>query len=282
MIDAIHPLPADMLLWIAVGDAYGACFEYSDAGPGRPNDLSGYPPNLAYPAIGGGRYTDDAQMTAALAEALLDGPLTRDSVALAFVRRYRSDPRPGYSRGMQALMSSCRDGDDLLGRIRPVKDTSGAAMRVLPVAALPDPPSVMEAATLQARVTHDTPGGRLSACAAAMMAFGSRTGIAAADLPDFVAVHVHGEWTRPWSGARGIRGGGRREGRAVDGRRGWRIHGGRVGTLHRADGGRGHRGPRSRSGRWPATPAASPRHSPGIGDGTGRRPLGPCLPLGIG
>ena len=90
-----------MLLWIAVGDAYGACFEYADPGPGRPNDLSGYPPNTAYPAIGGGRYTDDAQMSAALAEAVPEGPLTRRSVADAFVRRYAADPRP-------ATRAACR------------------------------------------------------------------------------------------------------------------------------------------------------------------------------
>lgn len=202
----MHAIPPDMLLWIAVGDAYGACFEYADADATRPNDLSGYPPNIVYPAIGGGRYTDDAQMSAALAEAVLGGPLTRESVAEAFVARFKLDARMGYSRGMQALMSCCIDGEDLLRRIHPVKNTSGAAMRVLPVAALSDVSSVMAAADLQASVTHDTPGGIASATAAAMMAFGMRSGVTAPNLPKYVFDHVPGDWMRPWQGPVGSAG----------------------------------------------------------------------------
>lgn len=104
-----------MLLEIAVGDAYGACFEYADPTPDRPNDLSAYSWNPVH-AIGNGRYTDDCQMSIAIAEALLDGDLTREAIAESFVRCYRRDPRIRYSRAMQAFSESCRDGTDLLAR----------------------------------------------------------------------------------------------------------------------------------------------------------------------
>ncbi len=64
-----------MLLELAVGDAYGAGFEYADADTvAAKNDLSHY---VRHPRhrISPGRYTDDTQMSLAIAEAILSDTL---------------------------------------------------------------------------------------------------------------------------------------------------------------------------------------------------------------
>jgi ADP-ribosyl-[dinitrogen reductase] hydrolase len=190
-----------MLVEICLGDAYGACFEYADPTPDRPNDLSGYPANVSYPKIGGGRYTDDGQCSIALARAMLAGPITPNSVAQHLVDQFRADPRPGYSRRMQALMESCATGADLLACIVPTGDTSGACMRAGPLGLLRSIDAVLDSARIQARVTHDTEGGVRSAQAVALMVHAMRYGlIARPDLPGFIAAHVPGPWERPWCG----------------------------------------------------------------------------------
>lgn len=190
-----------MLFEICLGDAYGACFEYADPTPDRPNDLSGYPANTSYPRIGGGRYTDDGQCSIAITRAMLAGPISPESVAHHLVDQFRADPRPGYSRRMQALMESCRTGADLLALIVPTGDTSGACMRAGPLGLLGSIDTVLDAAEIQARVTHDTDGGVRSAQAVALMVHAMRYGLAdRSDLPALVAAHVPGPWETPWTG----------------------------------------------------------------------------------
>lgn len=62
-----------MLLELAIGDAYGAGFEYANrAFIGAHNDLSGYvrhPRHRQRP----GSYTDDTQMSLGIAEAVVEG-----------------------------------------------------------------------------------------------------------------------------------------------------------------------------------------------------------------
>lgn len=197
----------EFLVSIARGDAYGACFEYCPPSPGRPNDLSGYPRNDAYSAIGGGRYTDDTQMSIAVAETLIAASITREAFADRFVAAFRRDHRPGYSRTMQAFIGSCKDGTDFLARIVPHSDRSGAAMRAGAIGFLPDERDVLEVAALQARITHDTPGGVASAQASALMCHALRTGSSdRASLPSYLAARVPGPWTDPWNGPVGSSG----------------------------------------------------------------------------
>lgn len=195
-----------MLLEIAIGDAYGACFEYAAPTPDRPNDISGYTQNPVH-SIGGGRYTDDCQMSIAVAETLLDGDLTREAFAESFVRCYRRDPRVGYSRTMQDFIASCRDGADLLDRIRPDSEKSGAAMRVCPVGLLVSEEEVLAVAEAQARVTHDTAGGVASAQAAALMVHALRYNrVERRKLPQWISARVEGPWAEPWQGPVGSKG----------------------------------------------------------------------------
>jgi ADP-ribosyl-[dinitrogen reductase] hydrolase len=197
-----------MLVEIAVGDAYGAGFEYApDRLIRERNDLSGY---VAHPRHGlrPGCYTDDTQMSVAVAEAILSGERwTPALLARHFVNAFRRDPREGYARGFQAFLQEVRDGDEFLERIRPDSDKSGAAMRACPVGVFGSVGTVIERCRVQAAVTHNTPGGIAAATAAALAThyFLRRLG-PKADLGRFLAGLVPGPWEGRWSGPVGPKG----------------------------------------------------------------------------
>jgi len=163
-----------MLLRIAQGDAYGAACEYLDL----PGESAVRDTALAFERYGrhprhgleAGRYTDDTQMSIAIAEVLLARrPLTRESFADAFVHCFRRDPRKGYSRGFQGLLEQVASGGELLARVRGASDKNGAAMRAVPLGVLDSPSLVRQVATVQAKITHDTMGGVDAAVAVALM-----------------------------------------------------------------------------------------------------------------
>lgn len=159
-----------MLIHIAIGDAYGAGFEFAPrAKIDAHNDGAAYVDHeLGIPA---GRYTDDTQMSIALAELLL-GDALPDALACAnaFVDVYRRDPRGGYSRGFGQLLSEVGDGAELLRRIHPGSIRNGAAMRSVPLGLIADRAVLRRVAREQAAVTHDSPQGRLSSEVVALMA----------------------------------------------------------------------------------------------------------------
>lgn len=191
-----------MLLELAVGDAYGAGFEYADRDfVAAHNDLSGY---VRHPRHGiiPGHYTDDTQMSLAVAEAILsDQPWTPQMLADRFVGAFKRDPREGYAQGFYDFLRRVESGAQFLAEIRPDSDKSGAAMRAAPIGVYPTVAEVIERATVQARVTHDTPGGTHAAVAAALMAhyFLYRLG-PKGELGRFLERHVPGEWAAPWRG----------------------------------------------------------------------------------
>jgi len=191
-----------MLLESAVGDAYGAGFEYVDRDAvAAANDLSRY---VRHPRhhIAPGRYTDDTQMSIAVAEAILsEQPWTPHLLADSFVAAFKRDPREGYASRFHDFLLRVEDGEQFLAEIEPASDKSGAAMRAAPIGIFPSITLVVERARIQARLTHDTPDGTNAAIAAALMGhyFLHDLGPKAA-LGAFLEGHVPGEWARPWSG----------------------------------------------------------------------------------
>lgn len=192
-----------MLVEMAIGDAYGAAFEFmDDAFIAHENDLSGYKRNPET-GLGDGLYTDDTQMSVAIAEHLLSGAaIAPDLLADRFVATFKRDERRGYSKRLFHTLQEAADGAGFLAAIAPISDRSGAAMRVSPLGLLPDLDRVLEGAALQASLTHDTPGGRMSACAVATMVhylshdLGPRP-----DLGRFIEAHVPGHpWAQAWQG----------------------------------------------------------------------------------
>ncbi len=196
-----------MLVYLAVGDAYGAGFEYARADfVARHNDLNGYYQHPKHLGIRPGMYTDDTQMSLAVAEALLNNPRpTPLQWADHFVGAFRRDQREGYAQRFYDFLMTVQDGADFLARIQPRSDKSGAAMRALPVGYLSTPQQVLEVAAEQARLTHDTPGGILSAQAVALSAHFLLRGGPKAELPDYLEKQISHSWF-DWRGSVGSAG----------------------------------------------------------------------------
>lgn len=197
-----------MLLELAIGDAYGAGFEYApDRIVREQNNLSRY---IQHPRHGikPGCYTDDTQMSIAVAEAIVaDDPWMPESLAQRFVTAFRRDPREGYAGSFHSFLQEVRDGSEFLTRIRPNSDKSGAAMRACPIGVYHPLQKVIDRCTLQAAITHNTPGGINAAVAASLMThyFLYRLG-PKSNLGTFLAAHVPGPWTMPWKGKVGAKG----------------------------------------------------------------------------
>ncbi|HEY9785361.1 MAG TPA: ADP-ribosylglycohydrolase family protein [Candidatus Obscuribacterales bacterium] len=197
-----------MIIELAIGDAYGAGFEYAPAAMvAAQNNLTSY---VQHPRhnIGRGRYTGDTQMTIAVTEILLsEEEWTAHNLAAAFIRCFKRDERPGYAGGFYNFLLSVKDADDFLSRIKPFSDKSGGAMRATTIGAYPDKKRVIELARLQAALTHNTEDGMNAAAAAALAAhyfiynLGKKE-----DLPRFIADSLPGDWTTPWEGPVGEKG----------------------------------------------------------------------------
>lgn len=197
-----------MLVELAIGDAYGAGFEYvSPREVQDGNDVSGYVQHPRH-AIAPGCYTDDTQMTLAVAEALVEGDAwTAHSLADRFVACFKRDEREGYSGRFHALLTQVADGTELLARIDPASAKSGAAMRATPIGLCRNVAEVLKRATVQAQVTHDTPDGITAACASALMTHYCHHRLGPLhDLPGFLQGHLDGDWRTPWQGRVGAPG----------------------------------------------------------------------------
>lgn len=199
-----------MLLECAIGDAYGLGFEYRDENL-RLND-----PSKGYVSRDGkqwvlGHYSDDGQMSIGIAELLVEGKLWEPlNIATKFVEVFKRDPIHGYARGFFDFLNQVRNGQEFLARIRPGSDKSGAAMRATPLGVLASKDKVIEYAIIQGKLTHDTPDGLRSACAAALTThyFLHEKGMPLY-LPKYIAENVgHGdyEWDQPYEGKVGSKG----------------------------------------------------------------------------
>lgn len=190
-----------MLLELALGDAYGAGFEYANELIPKYNDLTSF---VAHPKhrISPGSYTDDTQMSLAIAEAIVsEKPWTAEFLAHKFVEVFKRDPREGYATGFYDFLQHVENGQQFLREIRPVSDKSGAAMRAAPIGMYPTIEQVVERCSLQAAITHNTPDGINAAVAASLMThyfiyhLGPKK-----DLGRFLEQHVPGQWAKPWYG----------------------------------------------------------------------------------
>jgi ADP-ribosylglycohydrolase len=191
-----------MLLEGAIGDAYGAGFEFVYRMIiRRRNKLKKYKRHPFYRSICG-HYTDDTQMALALAELIAEEQeWTRLSIANKFVEVFKRDTRQGYAFRFFGLLKEVNSGQELLERIEPNSERNGSAMRAYPVGVLPSEAEVLEKAALQARITHDTEWGIKAAQAIALSAHfflyqkGSK-----AQLPQYLADWQGIQWPLNWQG----------------------------------------------------------------------------------
>lgn len=177
----LHPNPK-MLLRIAQGDAFGMACEFRTDNLKAALEFDRY---IRHPEWGpeAGHYTDDTQMSIAVAESLIHPQgrrppkyarpedLTKEALAEAFVQAYKRDPRPGYAVKFQAFLDSVSSGTEFLLKINPESDKNGAAMRSVPLGVILHEPKLLEVAATQASLTHNTEGGITSS---QMVALASR------------------------------------------------------------------------------------------------------------
>lgn len=197
-----------MLLELAVGDAYGAGFEYAQRQfIERFNDLNRYVQHPRH-TICPGCYTDDTQMSLAIAEAIISGEdWTPLNLAERFVEVFKHDPREGYAGRFYAFLQRIKDGQAFLDEIIPTSDKSGAAMRAAPIGIFATVDEVLEKTRIQAAITHHTPDGIHAAQAAALMShyfiykLGEKKHLGA-----FIEAHVPGKWENAWRGKVGSKG----------------------------------------------------------------------------
>src|SRR5579871_4083689 len=168
----------NMLLRIAQGDAYGICVEYvkEKEQPELYAQARKFECYLQHPVHKGlrpGMYSDDTQMSIAVAEALINDAsglywenyLKHEQFIQHWFDTFKRDPRDGYSRGFQALLESAKTSDELRLMLKPDSTKNGAAMRSVPLGVIPDPEWVKAMAMRQAGTTHATYEGVTSAVA---------------------------------------------------------------------------------------------------------------------
>lgn len=157
-----------MLIEAAIGDAYGAGFEYvSDK---IVNDFAAslqYRSHPRHKQIKPGMYTDDTQMSLAIAEAMLENdPWTTESLAERFVSVFKRDERTGYSKRLYSILKSVSNGTELLAKLHRDSNRSGAAMRGWLLGLYKDEQEIGDRVSVQSLVTHNIDGA-IAAMAAA-------------------------------------------------------------------------------------------------------------------
>ena len=189
-----------MLKEIAIADAYGAGFEFSTVEKVTAyNNLSAYCTHDLYGFVA--KYTDDTQMTIAITELLLsDKKYSTELIADKFVDCFKRDKRKGYSKGFYALLCSVKSGAELLSKIKPNSERNGAAMRSVPIGFLKNKDQVIQLASMQAKVTHDTDIAIKSSCAIALAShFAINKHGKLSELKAFLQSEGYADWDFDWN-----------------------------------------------------------------------------------
>jgi ADP-ribosyl-[dinitrogen reductase] hydrolase len=165
-----------MLLRSAQGDAYGVASEYCKRHPDEPEEkllyeFRQYLPHPAYHKLPLGTYTDDTQMSIAVAELLIakDRGAKHEDFIQAWFDTFKRDERDGYSRNFQRLLEEAKTADGLRLSLKADSTKNGAAMRSVPLGVIADPEWVKTMAMRQAGTTHATYEGVTSSVAVALM-----------------------------------------------------------------------------------------------------------------
>jgi len=195
-----------MFKGIMIGDAYGAGFEFTES---RLKDNDGkhylkHPLHMASDDSGNsldaGQYTDDTQMSIAVAETLLNhDTYSALDFANSFVSCFGRDPRVGYAKGFYKFLLNQTTGQDLIDNINPSSKRNGAAMRSIPLGVLCNPKMVKEISTMQASITHNTKEGIDSSVIVALASHYLLRAIPKENLVERIENHVpgynlHDEW----------------------------------------------------------------------------------------
>jgi ADP-ribosylglycohydrolase len=198
-----------MLLELAIGDALGAGFEYApDTTVIAHNTADHYVPHPKH-EMTPGVYTDDTQMSLAIAEALISGEeWLPGMLADRYVLVFKRDPRLGYARRFYALLQEVTTGAELLDKLLGnASDRSGAAMRACPLGVLPNIGDILSKCRIQAAITHNSSDGINAALASSLLAHYCLYELGPkAEAGKFIERFVDGAWATPWEGPVGEKG----------------------------------------------------------------------------
>ena len=159
-----------MLIEVAIGDAYGAGFEFVEEEVIKKyNTLTSYY-DSRIDNIKAGQYTDDTQMTLAIVELLLEKEVwNKEVIAKYFIKAFQRDQRQGYAKGFYKFLLLNDTPEDFIKNIKPNSIRNGAAMRSVPLSFIKDKKELLEKCELQAIVTHNTKEGIISSQAVALI-----------------------------------------------------------------------------------------------------------------
>ena len=193
-----------MLLEIAIGDAYGAGFEFAPKEFVEEfNTLEQYVDNPKFKSNNTGLYTDDTQQSLAISELLLQHEeWTPIIIADKLVEVYKRDPRSGYGKGSRIALKQADNGQEFLDIIHGTSDRCGAAMRSMPIGILNSVWEVIGKTYIQASVTHNSDDGITSAIISSLMVhyFSHNLGDKK-NLPRWLFNYVGETWLRnKWAG----------------------------------------------------------------------------------
>lgn len=164
-----------MFKGILIGDAYGAGFEFKNSmlihNDGK--QFYNHPTHMASDgssnSLRSGMYTDDTQMSIAVAETIIEGDFSKEAFAEKFVECFKRDPRKGYANGFYNFLLGQADGSSFIKNIRPDSEKNGAAMRSVPLGFIKNISKLKEVCSTQAALTHNTKYGIDSSIIVALM-----------------------------------------------------------------------------------------------------------------
>lgn len=185
-----------MLLGIAIGDAYGAGYEFIEKNGLVLKDEFDFTKYNSHPnpehKHQAGMYTDDTQMTIAICELLLSGKeFNSQNLADYFVDCYKRDPIVGYSSKFQDFLNSVSSGKEFYEKIRPSSNRNGAAMRSVPFGMIKDVGKLIESAEINGKLTHNTSSAIASSISVGLLSnLYLKEEEHEVDLFDYVLVHL--------------------------------------------------------------------------------------------
>lgn len=196
-----------MLLRIAQADAYAMACEFVDDHDHIAECLKfeRYMRHPTHPDFVQGMYTDDTQMSIAVAETLIKHGTNAGHAEFsdAFFGCFKRDPRAGYSKKFQTILNSATSPDHMRQMLSTTSTNNGAAMRSVPLGIIDDPKKLIDVCSTQAATTHATWGGINSSISIALMSH-----FALYDRRDFSSMHrwccgwsqAHNYFREPWRG----------------------------------------------------------------------------------
>ncbi|WP_299245412.1 ADP-ribosylglycohydrolase family protein [uncultured Aquimarina sp.] len=160
-----------MIIEAGIADAYGAGFEFEkETIIKAQNNLTEYKVHPRYKSIYK-TYTDDTQMAIAISEYILEEKKwSKLEIANKFVEVFKRDPRKGYSSRFYDILSTIKNGEELLKTLTLASNRNGAAMRSYPIGVYKNELEILEKSKLQASITHNTKEGILSSQVIALTA----------------------------------------------------------------------------------------------------------------